>query len=244
MKRVGHRNSGIRVLARWGAVWSFILGMQARADEPVSYSLMPGSLTSDECDICGRPTIPEATSGAFQLRLVDTTFPNSVYAVEHLTFDTFVGGVPRRHGTGTGTLILGGDFVLTVTMELDLQVDDGTGVKPAHLKSSTVLAKGLPDYTLSMVQTDGTWIHTLHADWIAEPVLVIPWHWVSVGPKEGVVAWPASYGTATVQRRALQGNAATWESVDTAITNGAKESTGRFPLSGDGGLYRLRWSSR
>lgn len=219
-------------------------GLRGEAADPVLYSLMPGSLTFDECQLCGRPTIAEATTGGFQLRLVDNTFPNSIYAVEELTFDTVVGGVPRRHGTGSGTLVLGGDFVLTVTMELDLQVDDGTGAKPAHLKSSTVLAKGLPDYTLSMLQTDGTFVHMLHAEWIAEPVEVIPWRWVSVGNSEGVVAWPASYGAATVQRRDLTGGVAVWENVDTVVTAGPKESTGRFPLAGDGGLYRLRWSSR
>ena len=218
--------------------------LRGEAADPVLYSLMPGSVTFDDCQLCGRPTILEATTGGFQLRLVDNTFPNSIYAVEQLTFDTVVGGVPRRHGTGSGTLVLGGDFVLTVTMELDLQVDDGTGAKPAHLKSSTVLAKGLPDYTLSMLQTDGTIVHTLHAEWIAEPVEVIPWRWVSVGNSEGVVAWPASYGTATVQRRALTGAVAVWENVDTVVTTGPKESTGRFKLDGAGGLYRLRWSSR
>ena len=212
--------------------------------DPVAYALMPGSLTFDECDVCGRPTIPEATTGGFQLRLIDNTFPNSIYAVEQLTIDTVVGGVPRRHGTGRGTLVLGGDFALTVSLELDLQVDDGTGAKPVHLKSSTVLAKGLPDYTFSMLQTDGTIVHTLHAEWLAEPVESIPWRWVSVGATEGVVAWSASYGTATVQRRAVIGGGAVWETVDTVVTTGAKESTGRFPLSGNGGFYRLRWSSR
>jgi hypothetical protein len=225
-------------------LFAFAVGTRAYAADPVAYALMPDSLTFDECQLCGRPTIPEATTGGFQLRLIDNTFPNSIYAVEQLTFDTVVGGVPRRHGTGGGTLVLGGDFVLTVSLELDLQVDDGTGPKAAHLKSSTVLAKGLPDYTFSLLQTDGTIVHTLHAEWVAEPVETIPWHWVSVSATAGVVAWPASYGTATVQRRAVIGGVAVWETVDTVVTLGSKESTGRFPLSGSGGFYRLRWSSR
>lgn len=238
-----HLHPGIRRLFSLGLLM-FAAAMRGYGADPVAYALMPGSLTFDDCDRCGRPTFAESTTGGFQLRLVDNTFPNSIYAVEQLTFDTVVGGVPRRHGTGGGTLVLGGDFALTVSLELDLQVDDGTGAKPVHLKSSTVLAKGLPDYAFSLLQTDGTILHTLHAEWIAEPVETIPWRWVSVGATDGVVAWPSSYGTATVQRRALTGGVAFWENVDTVVTPGAKESTGRFTLAGNGGLYRLRWSSR
>lgn len=218
--------------------------LHAQAAEPVRYALLPGSVTVDQCAVCDHAPLFESTTGSFRLRLIDRTFPNEVYAIEGLVFQTFLGGIPRRSGTGSGTLVLGGDFVLTQSMELELHSDDGSGVRISHLKSATTIAKTVPDFRMQLQQTDGTMIHSLETDWIAEPQVEAKWHWVSVGATEGVVAWDASLGTASVQRRAPGGASEEWTEVKTAVTPGPVESIGRFPLTGSGGLYRLRWSSR
>ena len=49
--------------------------------EAVPYALMPDSVVSDECLLCGRPTIPEATAGSFNLRLTGQTPIDSTYAI-------------------------------------------------------------------------------------------------------------------------------------------------------------------
>ena len=217
---------------------------KAQAAEPVRYALLPGSVTVDQCALCDHAPLLESTTGSFTLRLIDRTFPNEVYAIEGLVFQTFLGGIPRRSGTGSGTLVLGGDFALTQSMELEVHSDDGSGVRISHLKSATMIAKMVPDFRMQMQQTDGTMIHSLNADWIAEPQLEAKWRWVSVGATEGVVAWDASLGSASVQRRSPGGASEEWTDVKTAVASGPVEFIGRFPLTGSGGLYRLRWSSR
>ena len=219
--------------------------LTAMGADPVAYSFMPGSITSDECLICGRPTIPEPTTGSFNLRLVDQTFPNTTYAIEGLVFDSFLGGTLRRHGTGSGTLLLGGDFTVTQTVVLNLQVDDGSGPKPVRMTNTVSLGTKQPNFVFQMSQSDGTIVHTLTADWQTEPVQKAAWRWVSVSATEGVIAWPASYGAATVQRRPLAGVGGAWSEVAVVLVEkGPVEFRGRFPLEGAGGLYRLHWSGQ
>ena len=213
--------------------------------EPVAYAIMPGSITMDDCLICGRPTIPEPTTGRFQLRLVDQTFPNTVYAIEGLVFDSFVGETLRHHGTGSGTLFLGGDFTVTQTVTLNLQVDDGTGPKAVQMTNVFSFGTQQPNFVFQVAQSNGTLVHTLSADWQTEPIQKAAWRWVSVGATEGVIAWPASLGAATVQRRSLGGVAAPWSEIAVVLVEkGPVEFRGRVPLDGTAGLYRLHWSGQ
>ncbi len=213
--------------------------------ESVSYAIMPGSITTDDCLICGRPTIPEPTTGGFQLRLVDQTFPNTIYAIEGLVFDSFLGDTVRHHGTGSGTLVLGGDFTVTQTVTLSLQVDDGTGPKAVQMTNVFSFGTKQPNFVFQVAQSNGTLVHTFSANWTTEPVLPAAWRWVSVSATEGVIAWPASLGAATVQRRSLGGVAAPWSEVAvTLVEKGPVEFRGRVPLDGAGGLFRLHWSGQ
>lgn len=152
----------------------FLLGTNRLAaqspttNQPWAYRLLSESTLIDDCPVCGRPTIFSPLRGTFDLRLLGATFIQTSYALENIQFTTL--GRPFKI-TGGGTLNFHGDFALTMTMTLELLVDDGSTSKMCYFTNTTIFPnRTFPMLNLELLQTNGTYIQVLGLQIAAAPI--------------------------------------------------------------------------
>src|SRR2546428_14186328 len=75
----------------------------AQFTDRVSYMLLEGSSLTDDCLICGRPTIQQSLRGTFDLVLIQDTAPYTEYAVSNINFTSGPGLGGRTYMSGEGT---------------------------------------------------------------------------------------------------------------------------------------------
>src|SRR4051812_34316708 len=73
---------------------------QGQVTNSIRYTLLNPSYVSDECLLCGRPTIQEPLHGTFDLVLVQNTPPYMRYAVENINFTSSAGTGLEKHISG------------------------------------------------------------------------------------------------------------------------------------------------
>ncbi len=97
--------------------------------EMVRYELKDGSIFIDDCEICGRPTIPVPVSGSFLMGEIDGG-PNPVvtYRVDEVRISSTNPNFPYKV-TGRGIYRQGGEVALLQRMELAVQVNDFSDVQ-------------------------------------------------------------------------------------------------------------------
>jgi hypothetical protein len=121
------------------------------------YSLLEGSTLTDDCPICGRPTIALPMRGSFTLRLVEANVLSAIYALEDISFTA--GGEPSRtyRVTGSGTLQIGGEVAVTQEGAMHVEIDNGSFTTDAQLASARgPLERLWPMIQITFSQTNGT----------------------------------------------------------------------------------------
>src|SRR5436190_16583848 len=79
-----------------------ISGQVPTTNRPWAYQLLHDSDLTDDCPICGRPTILAPMSGSFDLRLLVSNLLSTRYALENISFTAGTGFrtyVISRNGT-------------------------------------------------------------------------------------------------------------------------------------------------
>ncbi len=206
----------------------------------VDYVLLPDSRLTDDCLLCGRPSIPEPMAGHFRLQQLLVPGPFSYYNVEDFTFVSGVDGAVWHSGSGTGSYRQGGEVAVTQDMTLDLAVTNITTVSQAHFTNGTPgVIQTFPNLQLRLIQSDGTFTHELSIDLHAEPVVNVPLHLLRADAAGVVLAWPASYGPGTVFRATQLGPVPDWQETQPKVTQVGDEYQATLPASEAAGFFWL-----
>ncbi len=225
----------------WLGLISLLLNWRSAAQGMVvDYVVLPDSRLSDECLLCGRPTIPEPMAGHFRLQQLLVPGPFSYYTVEDFTFVSGVDGAVWHSGSGTGSYRQSREAPGTQDLTLDLVVTNFTVVSQAHFTNGTPeVTQTFPNLQLRLTQSDGTFTHQLSIDLHAEPVVNVPLHVLRADAAGMVLAWPASYGTATVFRATRLGPLPDWQETQPKVTQVGDEYQATFPASEATGFFWL-----
>lgn len=154
--------------------------------QPWTYTLLEGSQLTDDCPVCGRPTIVVPMRGRFELRLLETNPLFNRYAVENISFTA--GGPPgfTYKVTGHGTFRMGGEVALVQEMSLEVEVDNGTTKTLCRLTNATsAVQRPWPMIRIDLDQTNGTPTQVYELDLAAAPLREI-WFSTANGFHAGV----------------------------------------------------------
>ncbi len=136
----------------------------------VRYTLLNASYFIDDCLICGRPTIQEPLRGTFDLVLVQDTPPYTRYAVEGLELTSSAGSDLQKQITGGGTYVRFEEFAAQQEMTLATEVTSLYTNDSAFFTNSTPgIEKPFPLLELSLIQTNGNYLHTYSMHLLAAP---------------------------------------------------------------------------
>lgn len=86
-------------------------------------------MLTDDCTLCGRPTILVPLQGTFDLRLIDENPLFAHYAISHVDLVAGWGGEVWYRVRGEGEMTVGGEVALTQEWRLTLAVDNGDEVR-------------------------------------------------------------------------------------------------------------------
>jgi hypothetical protein len=170
------------------AAWMFMLlagtlpilvqGSASCAGPVISYTLLEGSSFTDDCLICGRPTILQALRGTFDLVLEQDTAPYTRYSVRNVNFSTSPGWAGITHLAGQGIYVRFEEFARLQDMTLALEVRDAWTNKTAFFTNDSRFATApFPLIAINLTQTNGTLLQTYSLQLAAAPVREI---WFSV----------------------------------------------------------------
>jgi hypothetical protein len=225
----------------WLGLFCLLLNWRSAAQGTVvDYVLLPDSRLTDECLLCGRPTIPEPMAGHFRLRQLPGPGPFSYYTVEDFTFVSGVDGSVWHSGSGTGSYRQGGEVAVSQDMTLELAVTHFTAVSTAHFTNGTPgVTEAFPNLQLRLMQSDGTFTHQLSIDLHAEPVVNVPLHLLRADAAGVVLAWPAAYGPGAVFRATRLGPLPDWQETQAKVTQVGDEYQATLPASEATGFFWL-----
>lgn len=146
-----------------------VSGQAPTTNRPWAYQLLHDSGLTDDCPICGRPTILAPMSGSFSLRLLESNLLFTRYALENISFTA--GGSFRTYVIrGNGTFQIGGEVALLQTMSLEVQIDDGVSNKLCYFTSASPIVNRLwPMIDITLDQTNGTFTQTYSLHLTAAP---------------------------------------------------------------------------
>jgi hypothetical protein len=97
------------------------------AQNRITYALLDGSTLTDDCPVCGRPTIIVPVKGTFVLALREQNPLFTTYDMLELGFSP-LSGAPEYEVTGTGTYEIGGEVALVQRMSLKVQIGQVSGI--------------------------------------------------------------------------------------------------------------------
>ena len=147
-----------------------VSGQAPTTNRPWAYQLLHDSDLTDDCPICGRPTILAPMSGSFDLRLLDSNPLSTRYSLENISFTTH-SGFRTYIIRGSGTFQIGGEVALLQTMSLQVQIDDGISNKLCHFTSASPSVNRLwPMIDITLDQTNGTFTQTYSLRLTAAPL--------------------------------------------------------------------------
>jgi len=145
------------------------LAQMPTTNRPWNYLLLTNSSLTDDCLLCGRPTIIQPLRGTFQLRLFGQNPVVAHYIVESVSFSTESGRLYRL--SGGGTFAISGEVSLQQLMFLQLEIDDGITNKVCYFTNAPAPpGRTWPMLDVSLVQTNGTFTQQYSVRLAAAPV--------------------------------------------------------------------------
>jgi hypothetical protein len=140
------------------AGWARCFGQSAQSS--LHYELLDGSELTDECPICGRPTIVAPLRGSFELRLLGETPIGATYAVEDIRFTSGSAAGAAYEMRGSGVLQIGGEVALVQRMSLTNQISKSGGsdvtTNAIMVNEVGLLERRQPMLQIHLRQTNGT----------------------------------------------------------------------------------------
>jgi hypothetical protein len=147
-----------------------VSGQAPTTNHPWAYQLLHDSQLTDDCLICGRPTILAPMSGSFDLRLLDSNPLSARYALENISFLARA-GFRNYIIKGNGTFQIGGEVASVQAMSLQVKIDDGVSNKLCFFtNTSPMVSRPWPMIDVSLDQTNGTVAQTYSLRLTAAPL--------------------------------------------------------------------------
>lgn len=145
---------------------------QTAPPPPLTYSLLKGSQLTDDCPVCGRPTIMVPMTGTFRLSVLED---NPLFVRYRVTNVSFTAGSPSGANytvIGGGTYQQGGEVAVQQGMALNVQINNGFISTLGLLTNATqAVSVPWPQIRISLDQTNGTITQVYHLDVVAAPAL-------------------------------------------------------------------------
>jgi hypothetical protein len=144
---------------------------QVPAAGPWRYTLLEGSTFTDDCPVCGRPTIAYPMRGTFDL-LLDNAGPLfTTYHLTNIQFSTDAKSAAFYSVTGNGTYRLGGEVAVQQGMALQTDVCSFAPAcrDVAFTNESGGVTRGFPLIEISVVQTQASLFSVYTMNIVAAP---------------------------------------------------------------------------
>lgn len=136
-----------------------------------SFEPFKGSFFFDDCDICGRPTIPLPITGSFVLRhhIQDAANPVQQFKVVDLALKTTREGF-HYSITGDGSYTLGGEVAFLQSLRLDVSVNEEKGIVLDSGKVPVPEGVLFPEIQIHLEQENpSSPVHVFRMDLFARP---------------------------------------------------------------------------
>jgi len=142
-------------------------GAEAQSFTNALYTLLEGSTITDDCLICGRPTILQPLRGTFELVLLEENLLFTRYRMTNIAWHAG-GDAPFAYEvTGTGEYQFGGEVALVQHMTLDVQIN---GQKRNFTNDSPIIGRRFPLIDVSLTQTQNNLVQFYSLRLVAAPV--------------------------------------------------------------------------
>src|SRR5258706_4826626 len=167
------------ILALWFGCLALCPGQSDSAgSNAVRYTLLGGRYFIDDCLICGRATIEQTLSGAFDLDPIVDAGTVRQYAVRNIDFNTGPGLHGKAHITGSGTYQVFAEFAVLQDMELATKIEDDFTNQVAYFTNdSRTVQRPFPLIQIGLTQTNGRLIQTFSLQLNAAPLREV---WFSI----------------------------------------------------------------
>ena len=136
-----------------------------------AYILLEGSYLTDDCPVCGRPTILQPMRGTFELVLQEENPLFSRYLVRNVSFQAGIPGGIYYKVKGEGSYQIGGEVAIQQQMTLQADINNGYTNKLCYFTNTIeAIERRWPMIQISLVQTNGTFTQVYQLDLVAAPV--------------------------------------------------------------------------
>ena len=136
------------------------------------YTLLAGSELTDDCPICGRPTIVVPMTGTFRLRFLEQNPLYARYRIEDISFRAGNTNGPEYRVNGSGTYQIGGEVAVMQDIFLDATIDNGFTNRSARcVNSDRLVTQPWPRIEVTAGQTNGTLTTLYSLTLVTEPAL-------------------------------------------------------------------------
>jgi hypothetical protein len=160
----------LAVTGKWGLLLGLLLGCGFQCwgqtlpnGGKAVYNLIDGSVLTDDCPICGRPTIPVPMRGSFQLSLANQGPLFLNYLIENISFVAALPGGLNYTAVGHGTYRIGGELAVNQSLELELTISDGaTSIVAEFTNATSEVTRLWPMIQIPIEQTNGTPVQQFH----------------------------------------------------------------------------------
>ena len=165
------------------------------------YTLLDGSLLTDECPVCDRLPIVVPMTGTFGLHLLDQGPLSIRYGLSGISFRA--GGTPwlQYEVSGDGTYEVGGEVAVTQDLFLDVVINNSlTNTAALCVNADRLVQQPWPEIRINVDQTNGTLTQLYHLNLVAVPALQL--QSVLADPKTGDLrlGWEGNTGNVQVER--------------------------------------------
>ena len=130
------------------------------------YRLMEGSILVDDCMVCDRPSIPMPVRGSFKMTLTQENPISTSYSLSDIHLYCGTESSASYVFNGTGRYQSGGEVVLRQDVTMTGQMD---GAPIYFTNASSAVTRSWPVVELDLMQTNGTYTHTISIHLLAAP---------------------------------------------------------------------------
>jgi hypothetical protein len=162
---------------RWVAILllAAVAPLHSAADSPPGtvwqYTLLPESQLTDDCDICGRPTIIAPLRGMFQLRFLDCGPLFCHYGWEQVLLRADSAAGNQYYLEGSGSYSQGGELFVSQNLTLALYTDPGHTNEVRYFTNTTMtIERRWPMIKISLDETNPTLLQHLRLEISAAPL--------------------------------------------------------------------------
>jgi hypothetical protein len=222
----------------WAAFSAASWRVAAQTNSPQKYTLLSGSELTDDCPICGRPTIIVPMTGTFELHLLGQNPLFARFELLNISFHAGTNPGPEYKVVGSGIYQVGGEVAFVQNLFLDVEINNGfTNTEALCANTDLGVKASWPKIQVSVDQTNGTPGQVYHLALIAVPVPAISPPVFDYSSGSVRLEWDTNSGQFQVERAPDIGGP--YSAISAATTNSSFTDVGVL-TNQPKAFYRLR----